>query len=73
VSTLQALLKGEMAARRAIAAEREWRTVDCDTCQGEGRIYRGYGNDERDCGECPDCFGTGRMEIEVAPISEGEV
>lgn len=44
------------------------RIVPCDYCQAEGRIYRGQYEDERDCGECPVCEGTGSEIIEAEPI-----
>jgi hypothetical protein len=47
----------------------ETRTVLCETCGSEGRIYRGLYDDERDCGECPACKGTGLEEVEVEPVT----
>lgn len=42
--------------------------VLCETCGSEGRIYRGLYDDERDCGECPACEGTGGEIISVYAI-----
>lgn len=44
------------------------RIIPCEACQSEGRIYRGQFEDERDCGECPYCDGTGGEIITVQPI-----
>ena len=44
------------------------RFVLCESCGSEGRIYCGQYEDERDCGPCSICEGTGMMEIEVEPI-----
>lgn len=58
------------------------RIVWCETCGSEGRIYRqatyhssahiGAPN-EIDCGECPDCEGTGGALIEVEPIDQDDL
>lgn len=45
------------------------RIVPCDHCQTEGRIYSGQYEDERDCGPCPVCEGTGGEIIETEPIT----
>ena len=45
------------------------RIVPCECCGSEGRIYRGQYEDERDCGQCPVCEGTGSMEITVEPAT----
>ena len=45
------------------------RIVLCEACGSEGRIYRGQYDDERDCGECPACEGTGGEIIDVARIT----
>lgn len=45
------------------------RIVPCEHCNTEGRIYCGQHEDERDCGECPVCEGTGGEIIEVEPIT----
>jgi hypothetical protein len=50
-----------------------FRFVLCEACQSEGRIYRGLYEDERDCGECPVCEGTGLMEIKVEFITMGDM
>lgn len=56
-------------------AAREWLTAACETCQGEGRIYRLASpsrmnvDPEIDCGECPDCHGSGFEERELFPIT----
>lgn len=47
---------------------KDFRIVLCDTCGSEGRIYRGLYEDERDCGPCPVCEGTGSEVIEVEPV-----
>jgi hypothetical protein len=44
------------------------RIVLCEACGSEGRIYRGWYEDERDCGPCPYCDGTGGEVIETQPI-----
>ena len=44
------------------------RIVWCEWCGSEGRIYRGQYDDERDCGQCPACDGTGFEVIETQPI-----
>jgi Zn finger protein HypA/HybF involved in hydrogenase expression len=44
------------------------RIILCENCQSEGRIYRGQFEDERDCGECPVCDGTGSVVIETESI-----
>lgn len=44
------------------------RIVLCECCGSEGRIYRGRYEDERDCGQCPACKGTGYEVIETEPI-----
>lgn len=44
------------------------RIVPCDRCGSEGRLYSGQYEDERDCGECPVCEGTGGEIIETEPI-----
>lgn len=47
------------------------RCVPCDTCGQEGRIYRQHVIDpynEIDHGECPDCRGTGSIEVPVVPV-----
>jgi hypothetical protein len=44
------------------------RIVPCEACGSEGRIYRGQYEDERDCGPCPYCEGTGGEIITVQPI-----
>jgi hypothetical protein len=46
----------------------DYRLVLCETCGSEGRIYRGLYEDERDCGPCPACEGTGGEIVEVEPI-----
>lgn len=43
--------------------------MPCECCGSEGRIYRGQYEDERDCGECPVCDGTGSALIESEPAS----
>lgn len=45
------------------------RIVPCDHCGTEGRIYSGMYEDERDCGECPVCKGTGGEIIDAEPIT----
>ena len=52
----------------------------CETCQSEGRIYRRQGSmrpwetdDIIDCGECPDCEGTGGALIPTEPVTEEEI
>lgn len=47
----------------------ECRIVLCEHCGSEGRIYRGQYDDERDCGECPACEGTGGEIVTVTPIT----
>jgi hypothetical protein len=42
--------------------------VLCEACQSEGRIYRGQYDDERDCGECPVCEGTGSALIQSEAV-----
>jgi hypothetical protein len=44
------------------------RIVPCEACGSEGRILRGQYEDERDCGPCPHCEGTGGEIIETQPI-----
>lgn len=44
------------------------RIIPCEACQSEGRILRGQYEDERDCGPCPYCEGTGGEIIETEPI-----
>ena len=47
------------------------RFVLCEVCGSEGRIYRQHvvnPYDEVDCGECPECSGTGMMEVETQPV-----
>ena len=44
------------------------REVPCEVCGSEGRIYRGLYDDERDCGECPECKGTGGMLVRLEPV-----
>lgn len=41
--------------------------VPCEYCQREGRILRQGRNvwDEVDCGPCPECHGTGVIEVET--------
>lgn len=48
------------------------RIVLCEYCGSEGRIYRGLYDDERDCGECPACEGTGGEIVEVEAITEDD-
>jgi DnaJ-class molecular chaperone len=53
----------------------EVRTILCETCGSEGRIYRQHVTnpyEECDHGECPDCRGTGKVEIEVCPVAMTE-
>jgi hypothetical protein len=45
------------------------RIIRCEFCQSEGRIYRGMYEDERDCGPCPACEGTGGEIIETLSIT----
>lgn len=42
--------------------------MPCDCCGSEGRIYRGQYENERDCGECPVCEGTGGALIPSEPV-----
>lgn len=51
----------------------ECRIVLCEHCGSEGRIYRGQYDDERDCGECPACAGTGGEIVKVEPITEEDI
>ena len=44
------------------------RIICCETCGGEGQIYGGEYEDERDCGPCEVCEGTGGEIIETQPI-----
>lgn len=44
------------------------RIVPCESCASEGRILRGQYEDERDCGPCPWCEGTGGEIIETQPV-----
>lgn len=44
------------------------RIVLCEACGSEGRIYRGLYEDERDCGPCLVCEGTGHEVIATEPI-----
>lgn len=46
----------------------DFRIVPCTRCGSEGRLYCGQYEDERDCGPCPVCEGTGGEIIEVDPI-----
>lgn len=51
------------------------RTVLCETCGSEGRIYRQHVTnpyDEADHGECPDCRGNGLVEVEVLSVEMDE-
>ena len=42
----------------------------CEVCDSEGRILRSNGGpDDIDCGECPACKGTGKVVIEVKPVT----
>jgi hypothetical protein len=43
------------------------RIVPCEACGSEGRVYRGQ--DERDCGPCPACDGTGGEIVETEPVT----
>lgn len=43
--------------------------VLCEACQSEGRIYRGQYDDERDCGPCPVCEGTGEVLVHSEPVT----
>lgn len=43
--------------------------VPCECCQSEGRLYRGQYEDERDCGECPVCEGTGGALVDSEPVT----
>ena len=45
------------------------RIVLCENCQSEGRLYRGQYEDERDCGPCPVCEGTGWEIIKTEPVT----
>ena len=45
----------------------------CESCGSEGRIYRGLYEDERDCGPCPYCEGTGFAVVETEPIEEDDL
>jgi DnaJ-class molecular chaperone len=52
------------------------RLVLCDECGSEGRIITMRGNDpdsETDHGPCTRCDGTGRMLVEVVPVTEGDL
>ena len=58
----------EAYVERETARMNDVRIVLCEACGSEGRIYRGQYEDERDCGECPICEGTGSAVIEVEPV-----
>lgn len=49
------------------------RIVLCDACGSEGRIYRGLYDDERDCGECPACDGTGEVVVAVDQVTTDDL
>jgi hypothetical protein len=47
------------------------RFVPCEVCGSEGRIYRQHVTnpyEEVDHGECPECRGSGMMEVEMQPV-----
>jgi hypothetical protein len=44
------------------------RIIPCKHCGSEGRIYRGKYEDERDCGPCPVCEGTGGEIVETEAV-----
>jgi hypothetical protein len=46
-----------------------YRIVPCEHCGTEGRIYSGQYEDERDCGPCPVCEGTGGEIIKTEPAA----
>lgn len=48
----------------------KFRFVNCEACQGEGRIWLARGNDpiEHDAGECEECFGECVIAVPVEPI-----
>ena len=51
----------------------------CEACGSEGRILVADGVDrmgapqERDCGQCPYCEGTGGELIATQPVTEAEI
>jgi hypothetical protein len=50
----------------------------CQSCGSEGRIIRVRHHqwrepEEIDCGECPDCEGTGGELIATQPVTEQEI
>lgn len=45
------------------------RIIPCTSCGSEGRIYRGQYEDERDCGPCEACEGTGGEIVETEPVT----
>jgi len=50
----------------------------CQTCGSEGRIIRARHYfwrepEEVDCGECPDCEGTGGELIATEPVTGTEI
>jgi Zn finger protein HypA/HybF involved in hydrogenase expression len=49
------------------------RIILCETCGSEGRIIRGQYEDERDCGPCPACDGTGLEVVETEPIQMTDI
>lgn len=47
------------------------RLVACPSCEGEGRIEYGNGNDPTDRSVvCEECEGDGRVEIVADPLDE---
>lgn len=48
------------------------RIVGCEACGSEGRILRGDGPYPTDYGPCPECSGTGVVEIDVEPVAPEE-
>lgn len=48
-------------------------TITCEACYGEGRMYRGTYEDERDLGPCPECNGTARVEVPSEPATLEDV
>lgn len=49
------------------------RFVNCEVCQTEGRVLTSDGGpDDKDHGVCPECNGTGSVEVETKPVEMGD-
>lgn len=48
--------------------------IECEVCQGEGRILRSNGGpDDIDCGICPACNGKREVEVESVPATFSDI